>query len=63
MRFEKDVLEVSIARLSNDKKRFDALRSGVIAQIGELPLSVHIVRRQQALIEKIPERMLLGRCL
>ena len=50
MRFEKDVLEVSIARLSNDKKRFDALRSGVITQIGELPLSVHIVKRQQDLI-------------
>jgi type I restriction enzyme R subunit len=52
MRFEKDVLEVSIARLSNDKKRFDVLRSGVITQIGELPLSVHIVKRQQDLIEQ-----------
>lgn len=52
MRFEKDVLEVSIAQLSNDKKRFDALRSNVIAQIGELPLSVHIVKRVQDLIEQ-----------
>lgn len=52
MRFEKDVLEVSIARLSNDKRLFDVLISGVIIQIGELPLSVHIVKRQQDLIEQ-----------
>jgi type I restriction enzyme R subunit len=52
MRFEKDVLEVSIARLLKDKRRFDALRSSVITQIGELPLSVHIVKREQDLIEK-----------
>ncbi len=52
MRFEKDVLEVSIAWLLGDKRRFDFLKTGVIAQIGELPLSVHIVNREQDLIQK-----------
>ncbi len=52
MRFEKDVLEVSIALLLGDKRRFDFLKTGVIAQIGELPLSVHIVKQEQDLIQK-----------
>ncbi|MBN1625107.1 MAG: DEAD/DEAH box helicase family protein [Deltaproteobacteria bacterium] len=51
MRFEKDVLEVSLALLCNEEARYDTLKEGLIEQIGELPLSVHIVARQAALIK------------
>ena len=50
MRFEKDVLDTSIALLCEEKARFDTLKTGLIEQIGELPLSVHIVARQATLI-------------
>ena len=50
MRFEKDVLEVSIAMLCNEKERFNLLKTAVIIQISELPLSVNIVKREQPLI-------------
>jgi type I restriction enzyme, R subunit len=51
MRFEKDVLEVSLALLSKEKTKYDTLKEGLIEQIGELPLSVHIVARQADLIK------------
>ncbi len=51
MRFEKDVLDISLALLSGEKIRFDTLKDGLVEQIGELPLSVHIVARQAALIQ------------
>ncbi len=51
MRFEKDVLEVSIAFLCNEKERFDILKTAVIVQISELPLSVNIVKREETLIK------------
>ena len=50
MRFEKDVLEISVALLCAEKARFDTLKTGLIEQISELPLSVHIVARQAAII-------------
>jgi type I restriction enzyme R subunit len=50
MRFEKDVLETSLALLSGEKTKFETLKAGLIEQIGELPLSVHIVARQATLI-------------
>jgi len=51
MRFEKDVLEVSVAKLCNEKELFDLLKTAVIVQISELPLSVNIVKREQTLIK------------
>lgn len=51
MRFEKDVLEISLALLSGEKAKFETLKEGLIEQIGELPLSVHIVAREAALIK------------
>ncbi|MEQ9746191.1 DEAD/DEAH box helicase family protein [Pectobacterium actinidiae] len=50
MRFERDVLEYSLAVLNNDNKQADALKDGIIEQIGELPLSVSFVRQQETLI-------------
>ncbi|EFK07424.1 DEAD/DEAH box helicase [delta proteobacterium NaphS2] len=51
MRFEKDVLEISPAFLSKEKARFETLKEGLVEQISELPLSVHIVARQADLIK------------
>lgn len=57
MRFHKDVLEISVALLtkptwSNEEKiRFEILKDGLVEQISELPLSVPIVAREQALIK------------
>ena len=51
MRFEKEVLDLSLALMSHEKDRFDVLKNGIITQINELPLSVNIVKRQEALIK------------
>ncbi|MBC2711379.1 MAG: DEAD/DEAH box helicase family protein [Desulfosarcina sp.] len=51
MRFEKDVLEISLALLSEEKAKFETLKDGLVEQIGELPLSVNIVAREKALIQ------------
>ncbi len=52
MRFEKYLLETSIALLTEEEQKFDTLKSNLMEQIGELPLSVNIVAREQELIEK-----------
>ena len=52
MRFEKDVLETSLAHLSEEKERFAVLKDALIEQISELPLSVNIVAREEALIKE-----------
>ncbi len=56
MRFGKDVLEASLALLgkeagnTEDAERFEALRDGLVEQISELPLSIPMVKREEALI-------------
>jgi type I restriction enzyme R subunit len=52
MRFEKDILEVSLAHLSEEKEQFEALKDSIIEEIGELPLSVNIVAKEEELIRK-----------
>jgi type I restriction enzyme R subunit len=52
MRFDKDVLEASLAWLKNEKEKYAALAMNLIAQIGELPLSVNIVAQEAGLIQK-----------
>lgn len=52
MRFEKDVLEASLAHMKNEKEKYTALTENLIAQISELPLSVNIVARKAGLIQK-----------
>ncbi len=51
MRFEKDVLETSLAKLANETHKFDFLKINLMEQIGQLPLSVNIVARESTLIE------------
>jgi len=50
MRFQKDLLEVSLARLANEKDKFETLKDNIVELIGELPLSVNIVAREEAII-------------
>lgn len=64
MRFEKDIVEVSLAWLQGDTtpytkpnsiddvlhSKFETLKDSIIEEIGELPLSINIVAREQELI-------------
>jgi type I restriction enzyme R subunit len=52
MRFEKDILKVSLAYLSNENEKFDALKESIIEDIGELPLSVNSVAKESDIIHQ-----------
>ena len=51
MRFERDVLSHSLAKLSEEKERADAIRSGIVETISELPLSISFVNEHETLIQ------------
>lgn len=51
MRFEKDVVEVSLIGLTDDQEKFETLKESLVERISELPLSVNIVAREKALIK------------
>jgi type I restriction enzyme, R subunit len=50
MRFERNLLEYSLARLSNEKEKAETLKEGIVEQISELPLSVNFVNAEESLI-------------
>lgn len=50
MRFERDVLEYSLAKLVDEKETAEALREGIVVQISELPLSIGFVKTEEQLI-------------
>jgi type I restriction enzyme R subunit len=50
MRFERDILEYTLAQLREEKDRASSLRDGIVEQIGELPLSVGFVKQEEPLI-------------
>jgi type I restriction enzyme, R subunit len=50
MRFEKDIVEVSLAHLAGETEKFETLKESIIEEIGELPLSINIIAREQELI-------------
>ncbi len=52
MRFEKDIVEVSLAHLQKDEEKYETIRESIVEEIGELPLSVNIVAKEQELIQK-----------
>ena len=59
MRFEKDIVEVSLAHLAGETepvrpagRKFETLKESIIEEIGELPLSINIVAREQGLIRQ-----------
>ena len=51
MRFEKDVLEVSLAKMQSEDEKYDMLKDALIERISDLPLSLNIVSKQQELIK------------
>ena len=52
MRFEKNIVEVSLAHLAGEAEKFETLKESIIEEIGELPLSINIVAREQELIRQ-----------
>lgn len=52
MRFEKDIVEVSLAHLQDDKDKFETLSYTIVEEIGELPLTINTVAKEQELIRK-----------
>jgi len=50
MRFERDLLEYSLAKLSEEKEKAETLKDGIAEQISELPLSVNFVKAEADLI-------------
>lgn len=50
MRFERDLLEYSLATLSEEQEKVAMLKEGIIEQISDLPLSVNFVKIQESLI-------------
>lgn len=51
MRFEKDILEVSLLKMQNEAEKYDMLKDALIERISDLPLSLNIVEKQQELIK------------
>lgn len=52
MRFEKDIVEVSLARLSGETDTFETIKESIVEEIGELPLSINIVAREKEIIRQ-----------
>ncbi|MBL7839639.1 MAG: DEAD/DEAH box helicase family protein [Cyclobacteriaceae bacterium] len=52
MRFEKDIVEVSLAQLNQEPEKFDTLKDSIIETIAKLPTSVNVVGKQSELIRQ-----------
>lgn len=50
MRFERDLLEFSLAGLNQNQEQAETLKAGIVEQISELPLSVNFVKAEETLI-------------
>jgi len=50
MRFERDILETSLAKLRDQQERYYTLNDAIVEQITELPLSVGFVKHEEELI-------------
>lgn len=62
MRFEKNVLEISLTKLSGEEKKFTTLKDALISQIGELPLSVNVVAKHEKLIKSAQQNHYWSTC-
>ncbi|KIL72340.1 DEAD/DEAH box helicase family protein [Bacillus badius] len=51
MRFQKDLLEASLAKLANELEKFEVLKDNIVELIRELPLSVNIVAKEELVIK------------
>ena len=52
MRFEKDIVEFSLAQLNNESQDMENLKEIIIEQIAELPLNIGIVAKEKEIINK-----------
>jgi len=52
MRFEKDIVEFSIAQLNNESQDIENLKELIISQIAELPLNIGVVAKEKERINK-----------
>jgi type I restriction enzyme, R subunit len=50
MRFERDLLEYTLATLAEEKEQAETIKASIVEQISELPLSVNFVKTQEAII-------------
>lgn len=55
MRFEIEAIELSTARITGNQTAFDTLKDSLKAQVGELPLTVNVVAREQDLIQAVED--------
>ncbi len=62
MRFNKDVLALSLILLNEQQDQFDTSKDGIIAQISELPLAVPMVAKEQALIKNAQQNQYWSNC-
>ncbi|MGH1388353.1 DEAD/DEAH box helicase family protein [Kordia sp.] len=53
MRFQKDVLEISISHLAEETERFDVLKENIITIVSELPLTINSVAKYKSYIQKV----------
>ncbi|OME91849.1 restriction endonuclease subunit R [Paenibacillus amylolyticus] len=51
MRFQKDLLEASLAKLANETEKFETLKNNIVEVIGQLPLSVNTVAKEEVIIK------------
>lgn len=50
MRFERDLLEYTLATLAEEKEQAETIKASIVEQISELPLSVNFVKTQEDII-------------
>ncbi|MFT4803682.1 MAG: type I restriction enzyme R subunit [Psychroserpens sp.] len=53
MRFNKNVLEISLAHLSEEAEKYDTLKENIITVVSELPASINIVAKNKDYIKKV----------
>ncbi|WP_299339183.1 DEAD/DEAH box helicase family protein [uncultured Psychroserpens sp.] len=53
MRFRKDVLETSVAHMTEEAEQFDALKENIKTLVEELPLSINSVSKHKPFINKV----------
>ncbi|WP_346239607.1 DEAD/DEAH box helicase family protein [Niabella insulamsoli] len=53
MRFEKDIVEFSVAQLNNESQDIENLKEIIVEQITELPLNIGVVAKEKEIINKV----------
>jgi type I restriction enzyme R subunit len=52
MRFERDLDEYSLANLNQEQQKTELLKEAIVAQVGDLPLSVNFVKAEENIIRE-----------